>query len=357
MAGMTYKMVAAAIRQGTFSNVYYFYGADVVQVQQLTQLLCQKATGGNPEMALTKLEGETLDVQQLREQVQLFPMLAPYNCIWIHDFQAEKCREEAFRQLLDLLSELGEQTIVVFDVTGFDLKNGRKTVSGKNKKLLDCIGKHGVVCEMPMRSTAVLAKELSGTAARCGCTLPRESAEELVRLCMGDTLKMQNELEKLCAYAATEPVSIELVRTMVTPTPETTTFALAKAVVSLQTKTAMEELDRLYAMRTSRTFLVHTLMAAFLDLYRASAAFHSRRTPEQMKEDFGYTLDFVVSNAFRDCRRIAPERLRQCIAILRDLEYQLNATACEERIAVETAIVKMLAAAAGTGRSRSYDFN
>ena len=98
-------------------------------------------------------------------------------------------------------------------------------------------------------------------------------------------------------------------------------------------------------------------MAAFLDLYRASAAFHSRRTPEQMKEDFGYTLDFVVSNAFRDCRRIAPERLRQCIAILRDLEYQLNATACEERIAVETAIVKMLAAAAGTGRSRSYDFN
>ena len=133
MAGMTYKMVAAAIRQGTFSNVYYFYGADVVQVQQLTQLLCQKATGGNPEMALTKLEGETLDVQQLREQVQLFPMLAPYNCIWIHDFQAEKCREEAFRQLLDLLSELGEQTIVVFDVTGFDLKNGRKTVSGKNK--------------------------------------------------------------------------------------------------------------------------------------------------------------------------------------------------------------------------------
>ena len=208
-----------------------------------------------------------------------------------------------------------------------------------------------------MRSTAVLAKELSGTAARRGCTLPRESAEELVRLCMGDTLKMQNELEKLCAYAATEPVSIELVRTMVTPTPETTTFALAKAVVSLQTKTAMEELDRLYAMRTSRTFLVHTLMAAFLDLYRASAAFHSRRTPEQMKEDFGYTLDFVVSNAFRDCRRIAPERLRQCIAILRDLEYQLNATACEERIAVETAIVKMLAAAAGTGRSRSYDFN
>ena len=353
MAGMTYKMVAAAIRQGTFSNVYYFYGADVVQVQQLTQLLCQKATGGNPEMALTKLEGETLDVQQLREQVQLFPMLAPYNCIWIHDFQAEKCREEAFRQLLDLLSELGEQTIVVFDVTGFDLKNGRKTVSGKNKKLLDCIGKHGVVCEIPMRSTAVLAKELSGTAARRGCTLPRESAEELVRLCMGDTLKMQNELEKLCAYAATEPVSIELVRTMVTPTPETTTFALAKAVVSLQTKTAMEELDRLYAMRTSRTFLVHTL----LDLYRASAAFHSRRTPEQMKEDFGYTLDFVVSNAFRACRRIAPERLRQCIAILRDLEYQLNATACEERIAVETAIVKMLAAAAGTGRSRSYDFN
>ena len=66
-----------------------------------------------------------------------------------------------------------------------------------------------------------------------------------------------------------------------------------------------------------------------------------------MKEDFGYRFDFMVQNAFRDCRRIPPERLRACIRILRDLELRLNSTAGDERTMLESAIVQMLAVAGG----------
>lgn len=103
--------------------------------------------------------------------------------------------------------------------------------------------------------------------------MPRDSAEELVRLCMGNTLILRSELEKLCAYADKGgTITTAMVREMTSPQLETTTFNLAKAVVSQRPKAAMEELDKLYAMRTNRTFIVHAIASAFLDLYRAAAA-------------------------------------------------------------------------------------
>ena len=241
--------------------------------------------------------------------------------------------------------------MLVLDVTGFDPKNGKKTPQGKNKKLIDCIAKCGIVCEAVQRTPQVLAKELSELAERRGCVMPRDSAEELVRLCMGNTLILRSELEKLCAYADKGgTITTAMVREMTSPQLETTTFNLAKAVVSQRPKAAMEELDKLYAMRTNRTFIVHAIASAFLDLYRAAAALRAGKQVSDMKADFGYTFDFMVQNAFRDCRRLPPERLRACIRVLRELELDLNSSSGEERVMLEAAIVKMLAIAGG-----SYD--
>ncbi|MBQ8724891.1 MAG: hypothetical protein IJY74_04375, partial [Oscillospiraceae bacterium] len=73
----------------------------------------------------------------------------------------------------------------------------------------------------------------------------------------------------------------------------------------------------------------------------------SNHSAEEMQKDFGYRFDFVVKNAFRDCRKIAPERLRACISVLRDLEQKLNSSAADERVLLESAIVKMLEIASG----------
>lgn len=345
------KQLSAQIRKGELQNIYYIYGADMVQVRQLTAAIIKKATGGNVGMALTKFDGQKLDLKELEDASRQFSMFAQYNCIQVHDLNAEMLREEQMEQLLRLLPEIGGATVLVFDITGFDPKNGKKTPQGKNKKLIDCIAKHGVVCEAVQRTPAVLAKELSGLAEKRGCILPNDSAEELVRLCMGNTLILRSELEKLCAYADKGgTITVAMVREMISPQLETTTFNLAKAVVSQRPKAAMEELDKLYAMRTNRTFIVHAIASSFLDLYRASAAMRAGKQLSDMKQDFEYKFDFMVQNAFRDCRRLPPERLRACIRVLRDLEQDLNSTSSEERTMLEAAIVKMLAIAGG-----SYD--
>ncbi|MCD7958772.1 MAG: DNA polymerase III subunit delta [Ruminococcus sp.] len=336
------KNLAAQIRKGEIGNLYYIYGADKVQVKQLTTALIRRATGGSPDKALTKFDGDKLDVKALIDAASQFSMFATYNCIQVHDLNANSLREESLKQLLALFKDMSEATVLLFDVTGFDLKDGKKTPQGKNKKIIDCIAKYGVVCEAVQRTPTELAKELAKIAEKNGCELPRNSGETLVQLCMGNTLILRSELEKLCAYANKGTITVSMVRNLTTPQLETTTFQLAKAVVSQHPKAAMEELDKLYAMRTNRTFIVHAIASSFQDLYRAAVAQCVGKQPKDMKVDFGYKFDFMVQNAFRDCRKLSPERLRACMKVLRNLEIALNSTGAEERTLLESAIVKML---------------
>ncbi len=343
MAGCDPKQLAAQIRKGELGNLYYIYGADLVQVKQLTTALLKKATGGKLDTALTKFDGQHLDVKVLAVAAQQFSMLASKNCIQVHDLNADSLKEATFKQLLAVLEQVGDATLLVFDITGFDPKNGKKTPQGKNKKLIDCVAKYGTVCEAVQRTPNVLARELMALAEKQGCILPLNSGEVLVRLCMGYTLILHGELEKLCAYADKGgTITVEMVREITTPQLETTTFHLAKAVVAQHPKEAMAELDKLYAMRTDRVFIVHAIASAFQDLYRAAAALRAGKRPGDMKEDFGYRFEFVVQNAFRDCRHLPPEKLRACVKILRDLEIELNSTGGTERTLLEAAIVKML---------------
>ena len=212
------KQLAAQIRKGELQNLYYIYGADLVQVRQLTAALVKKATGGNADMALTKFDGQKLELKELEDASRQFSMFAAYNCIQVHDLNADSLREDQMKQLLELLSEIGGATVLIFDITGFDPKDGKKTPQGKNKKLIDCVAKYGTVCEAVQRTPAVLAKELSGLAEKRGCILPPDSAEELVRLCMGNTLILRSELEKLCAYADKgNTITVAMVREVTSP--------------------------------------------------------------------------------------------------------------------------------------------
>lgn len=63
----------------------------------------------------------------------MFSLFAPYNCILIHDLNAESLREPAFQQLMELLKTISGVTVLIFQITGFDVKDGRRSVSGKIK--------------------------------------------------------------------------------------------------------------------------------------------------------------------------------------------------------------------------------
>lgn len=348
MAGANPKDILKQAKKGEFSNIYYIYGADIVAVQKLTSELIRCATDGNAEMALTSLDGTKPDLAQLDDAVQQFSMFSAYNCVRVHDLNGDSMTDTQLKRLLEILSHVGAATVLIIDITGFDVKGGKKSPTTKNNKIIQAITKaNGVVCEAALKSDYEMAKDCVAVAEKMGCTMDIQAAKELVQMCLKNTMILQNEMEKLVAYAQGKMITLDMVHEVTAALPETTTFNLARAVVNQQPVKAMQELDRLYAMRTERTSIISSISGSFLDMYRAATAIRSARQKGDMKSDFGYRYDFMIDNAFQNSRRISPAQLRSCICILRDLELELNSTSSDERILLEAAIVKMLSVMAG----------
>ena len=95
------KQLSAQIRKGELQNLYYIYGADLVQVKQLTASLLKKGTGGNADMALTRFDGQKLELKPLEDAARQFSMFSAHNCIQVHDLDANSLREDQLKQLLE----------------------------------------------------------------------------------------------------------------------------------------------------------------------------------------------------------------------------------------------------------------
>lgn len=160
----------------------------------------------------------------------MFSLFAPYNCILIHDLNAESLREPAFQQLMELLKTISGVTVLIFQITGFDVKDGRRSVSGKNKKLIDWIAKHGTVCEAVPASLSELVRQLCSQAKQAGCTSPNPMRKKSSAAATGYALAAFRT-GKLCACADGGTITREMIQDLVLPTVSATTFSLAGAVV------------------------------------------------------------------------------------------------------------------------------
>lgn len=364
MAKLDAKSLVSALKKGELSRVYYIFGADVSSVEKMTKLIIRTAVGYNEDFALTRIQGNEIDFSVLSDTIEQFPMMSEYNCILINDYNCEKpldnmrgrSPDDMTKKLLETLKNIPPQTVVIFNVTGFEVKvqrdfrTNQNVIKDKNKKLADFAMKNGTLCEFPIKTSAELAKIIMTKVSARGGFISYENGRELAEMCLCDEIAVNNEIEKLCSYAQGREIDRDMLNMLVSAQNDVTVYNLAKAVASLNTREAFEAVNDLNIDNDNRVMVLYAITSAFIDMYRAMCAKKAGVTPEQMAADFDYgKRTFVVKNAFRDSYRMSLERLRECIVILRDTTIQLNATSADARTAIEQAITKMLVTSKNRG--------
>ncbi|MDE5563532.1 MAG: DNA polymerase III subunit delta [Oscillospiraceae bacterium] len=326
-------------------SLYYFYGSDVMQVEQCTRQLLKTVTGGETD-SVTKLDGAALDVSLLADEAEMCPMFADYNCIWIHDLNMDTQREDVRKAVMQVLEQVAPQTVLLFDVTGFDIYGGKtgknKKPSAKNKKLIDYIAKHGTVCCLEPKSVSQTVSDIMAAVRKRGCTIERPAAQELAAQCRCQSLLLAQELGKLCAYVDSGEITEQLVREMVTPQLETTVYMLTNAVLRHKSADAMHAVNELLSLRTEMPYLMAAVSGSLIDVQRACAARQEGRTVQDVQHDFSYSFSFVVENAFRSSMGETMEHITACLQLLCDAEKRLHSGAVDERVLFERTIVEML---------------
>ncbi|MCM1314086.1 MAG: DNA polymerase III subunit delta [Prevotella sp.] len=344
------KTIEKNLKKGEIDNIYYVYGQNITGVQKLTRQIIKSAVGENEDFALTRIDGKKIDFSELYDTIQIMPMMSEYNCILINDYNCEKPREDMRGQtadtfnkkLLETLKDIPPSTVVIFNVTGFEVKTKKGKITDKNKKLADFAAKNGTVCEMGLLSPAEMTDFILSEVSAGGASISKTNARELADMCLYDVLTVENEVNKLCSYAQGREITRDILELLVHRQTNITVFQLADAVASFNRQSAFNALNELMTDKNNRGSVLANITNSFLDMYRASCAKNSGRGIPDVMGDYSYVWEFKVKNAFRDSSRMSTTRIRTCIKILRDTAVQLNSTATDEKIVLEQAITKML---------------
>lgn len=346
MAAVTESELKTSVKNRQFRNAYYFYGRDIAAVELYSKALISKIAGGdNADYNLHRFDGKSFDLEMFSDACEALPVFAEYVCCAVCDLNAESLTADDIKRLTEIVTGLPESTIAIFYYTSVDVTDGKKYPTAKNKKLMDAVGKVGGVCNFALKTPAVLAKEIMAKVSKAGCGISKEAAAFLAEQCLCNTLMIENEIGKLTAYAAGNEITIETVRQLSPRQLDTTSFDLAKALCRMDGKTAMRLLNELGEEKIEPIAILYAVAGSMTDLYRARAAMASGKTPEDVKEDFGYSkaLSFRVDNAFRDVQRISLPHLRECMKILAETDGAMKSLKTPPQTLLEEAVVKMTA--------------
>ncbi len=345
MAVITESDIKTAIKNKQFMKAYYFYGKDTASVETFTNALVSRMVDKeNSAYNFHAFDGKNFDAEAFSDACEALPFFAERVCCTVCDLNAETLNADMLKELSDTVSDLPDSTTVIFYYTSVDVTDGKKYPTAKNKKLMDAVGKTGGVCNFALKTPAVLSKEIMAKVSAANCGISREAAVFLAEQCLCDMMMINNEIDKLTAYANGNEITIDMVRELSPKQIDTTAFDLVKAIARMDTRTAMRLFNDLTAEKIEPIPILYAVSGNMLDLYRAGAAMSGRRSAADVKEDFGYSknLAFRVDNAFRDVQRISMPHLRNCIKILADADEAMKSSKADPRILLEETILKML---------------
>ncbi|MEG1850296.1 MAG: hypothetical protein RR197_07025, partial [Oscillospiraceae bacterium] len=180
------------------------------------------------------------------------------------------------------------------------------------------------------------------------CELDPAAAAFLIERCGEEMGALANECDKLCAYVGPgQAIGRDVIARVCSPSLEGDVYALSRLLLRGEAGPLLSEIDMLLRLRQPVALLLSNLGAAMADLTRACAARAANKSAAQMAKELHYRFEWRASNAFRDSARLDARRLLTVCGILCDAELALKSTGADERILLETAVIRSLRALRG----------
>lgn len=325
------------LREKSFSRVYFLHGAEPWLVRHYTAQIAKKSVDAFEEFNLQYFDEEA-SVDQIAEAVEALPMMSERKCVIVRNYNAEANASQTAK-MAELLADPPESCVLVFACT--QEINWKK--SAKWRAFQKAAAKVGSVVEFPVRDNAALTKFLTSFAQERGCTASPEVCRYILGLCGNQLTVLENEMEKVCAYAGSGELTRVHCDAVCVQTQEAVSYKMANALTAGDYDTAYRLLDLLLYQREEPVVLLAAISSAYIDLYRARAAIDSGQNALELSEPFEYGgMDFKLKNAARACRKIDLSQLRNCLDTLWQADRELKSSRTDNRVILEKTMAKLL---------------
>lgn len=148
------------LQAGKVRPAYFFYGEEDFLTRTYTDMVIKTAGALEGDgLNLLRFRGVP-DMDKLSDFAESMPFFAPNKCVRITDLDPESLDNQQLKDMIKLVEELPETTVIVFALITTALDDAKP--KAKTKKLVETVEKRGAVCKFPLLSVNAVA----GMAAR-----------------------------------------------------------------------------------------------------------------------------------------------------------------------------------------------
>lgn len=331
----------AELKAGKLRQVYYLYGEETFLTRMYADKIV-KAAGADEADGLNflKLRGAP-DPHSLSDFAESLPFFAEHKCVKITDLDAETMDNDYHKELLRLIEELPDTTVMVICQTGIEIDDSKP--KAKTKKLIQTAEKCGMVCRLQFLPTSMTAAMAAKKAQNNGCVLSAQNAAHLSELCGGSLTLIQNEVEKLCSCVQSGEITRELIDALTPKLLDASAYDLSASILAGKTADALKMMDELFQQREEPMMILGALSGAFVDNYRAKLALNARKSSNQAAADFGYYggRAYYFGKTCTAVRNIPEDNLKRCLEVLFRTNLLMNSSKQDSRILLERAVTEL----------------
>lgn len=324
------------------SPVVLLYGDDAYQLERTANALIKQTVTQFQDFNLFCVDGRTaMDVDKIADSALSLPFMAERRAVIIDDLDVSVLSAVDAEKLWQLLASLSPSTLLLITVRTQPLDLKKK--GSRGQKLHDLCDKAGVVCSFTRPTRSDAARLAASFAAKHGTKLESPQGLLLADYCGCDCLRIQNEVDKLCAYAGEgETITQQQIQLLVEPVSEARIFDLSDKIIKRDYNGAMAVVDGLLFQRETPVAILTILTMAFVDMYRAACAKAEGLPDSEARSAFGYGGGaYRYTKAVENQRRVGSSCLGEILHLLAEADLAMKTTGIDPRLTLESTIAEI----------------
>ena len=349
MPRMNEKEFLSALKGEMTSSLFLFYGADEYSKNICFRRLV-KAVSPNAEPSF--FDGQALDLKALQEECCSVSFFSEDKCVWVRNPAIDSFSPSQLEALYTIISQKPESTSLIFMIKSQEINTRTST---KWAKFIKAIEDDGIVVECAEKTQNDVVSMIINTAKKNGCSIDRLLAEDLAARCLNDMLLLENDLVKLCAFAADKTqgvITADAIEHLTARQLDYKAYEIIKHIINRKPQTALHILDSLFLQQVDAIAINSALASSFLDIYRVKMMQQYNHSVKELSDSFDYKgKDFKLRGAGYDAPKCTPEFLKNAILCLSDADIALKSTKDDKKIVMEKALLKIILGDKASGRA------
>lgn len=324
-------------------TIYLLDGEDEFGIGEFLARLQEKL--GDPTMAemnTTRLEGRSLNLDQLVGAISAMPFLAPRRLVILTNPLARLTTQPQRERFKDILKKIPSTTalaLVEYRLLTDDRDRRSNRVNWLEKWALEA-GESAFVKHFPLPIGENLAKWILARAKAVGGQFSPQAAAALAELSGQEPRLADQEIHKLLAYVNyARPVEVDDVEALTPSSAKLQDFALVNAMRSRDRRAAQAILNKMLE-KDDPLAILQQIVSQYRFLIAARDGLDHSLTPDEVAAKLKAHA-YPIKLAMEQARHYTPEGLKAIYLHLLELDEAIKTGQIPGELALEVLIVKL----------------